>query len=445
MKQFFFAGPRLFRDPGAGGSGGGAPTEQEQLLKKIKDQVVEQTRSLQNAEQVNALITKAFEGLSVEAMRNFKFEDVQKTVNNLAAEVQKLRNAPVGGNPKVSSVVKDLIERSWNKIESVYMSRQPGNEVVLSTRAAVTMTTENVVDNTDVPQDILDSFSTAAFVKKRRPKQYVSAVADRRTVAEIDKYKTWLEEGDNQGAFAIVEQGAVKPLMSTELVRNVATYKKAAGKYVVTEELAKFKKNIMNIIRDVINDKVMREYDQLVTADLLAVSASYVGSALDGQYATPTDYHAIAAVAAQIEALDFVPDTLILNSQDKWRIGLQQTGDGAFYVQVPQWSPDGQVSMLGFMVMTSNYMEVGEFMLAESGLFKIEEETLQMRMGYGITVTKDNDGKVTDVKHDLDANQMRMIVELFFIDWLASNHTGSIVKANFADVKAALQSVPAEV
>lgn len=435
----------FFRDPGAGGGGGGA-TEQEQLLTKIKTQVAEQTRGLQNAEQVNALINKAFEGLSLEAMRSFKFEDVTKSVQNMAAEIEKLRNAPVGGGGvKVSTVIKDLVERSWNKITEVFHSREQGREVVLNTRAAVTMTTENVLDDSEVPQDILESFSTAAFVKKRRPKQYVNALATRRTVAAIDKYKTWLEEGANDGAFAIVAEGAVKPLMSTELVRNVATYKKAAGKYVITEELAKFKKNILNIIEDVINDKVMREYDQLVTADVVAAAADYVGSALDGQYAAPTDYHAIGAVAAQIESLDFIPDTLILNPQDKWRIGLEQNSQGSFFVQIPQWNPDGQVTMLGFIVLTSNYITAGEFILAESGLFKIEEEALQMRMGYGITVTKDGDGKVTDVKHDLDTNQMRMIIELFFIDWLASNHVGSIVKANFADVKAALQSVPAEV
>jgi hypothetical protein len=99
--------------------------------------------------------------------------------------------------------------------------------------------------------------------------------------------------------------------------------------------------------------------------------------------------------------------------------------------------------MMGFRVLTSTYQTIGSFTLGESGLFKIEQESLTIRLGYGIDVTTavvSATTVVTAVSSDFDNNRMRIIVENYFKDYIATNHVGSFVTTTFAIVKQALQA-----
>lgn len=417
---------------------GDVSEETKQLLQRIKGVVADEfnTRSYQNAEQVQTTINKVLEGMPLDALRSFKPDEFKESLTKVAGEVEKLSQQRNKGIEQRVNIVREWLDKNVENVRELFTSKASGREVTLNVRAAAVMTTGNTVDNTAVPDDILESFTEVEFVKKRRPRQYVYDLADRTIVAEVDKYITWLEEGDEEGAFAIVAEGAIKPLVSYDLVRNISTAKKVAGKYIVTEEFAKFYREAYRIIRELIMDKAERDYSALLTTDLLAAAASYVGTALDGQYTAPTDYHAIGAVAAQIQSLNFNPDLLILNPQDMWRIALQQNTQGSFFLPIPMYNPDGEMIMMGFTVRTSNYVPVGTAILGESGLWKIRDEAWTIRMGYGVTVTGSN--PVTNVVSDFDNNQFRVIVEKFFHNYIATAHNGSFVEFDFDVVKALL-------
>lgn len=331
------------------------------------------------------------------------------------------------------------LAKNKKAIEDVFVNGQ--GEVKFDVRAAAIMNTGNVVDGLDaLPDDLINSFSVGGFVEKRQNREYIYDVASRTTVASVTKYKTWLSEGAEEGLFAEVSEGGLKPLISVGLVRNYSQAFKVAAKYVVTEELSKFMNDVYNIIRRLITQKVQRDYAKKLTDKLILDAAPYVASALDDQYpaANVTDYHAIAAVAAQIGALNFTPDVLVMNPQDKWRIGMSQDADGAFYLSIPTIDPAGVTRLMGFRVVESNRITPGEFILGESGLWEIEDETVTVRIGYGVEVTKDGEGKVTDVQSDVDHNRFRVIVETFAHAYIDSNYAGSFVKADFDTVKAAV-------
>lgn len=445
----------------SGASAQGEEEEEEEdeegekaLLLKIQGRVTAEVEKSLKTEKNKKLIEQAatqalsiaLQGLNMEALKKFddKFDPVKiiQSVKDQAIELEKLKNAPVAGASQ-KQALKELLMKpeTMDAIKEAYESKNPLKTVNLTVQAAVAaMTTGNVVTDGDIPEDILNSFSVEAFVPKRRPKEYVFNFVMRRTVAKISEYKTWLEEGNEEGAFAIVAEGGLKPLVSKTLVRNTAKYRKIAGKRVYTEEFVKFRQEAYNIIEDLFNDQLMRNYQAIIVTDLIADAALYVSTTLDNQYANPTDYHAIGAAAAQIEALDFVPDLLVLNGQDKWRIGLSQDAEGRFYTSVPMYNPNGEVTMLGFRVITSNRIPAGYFLLGESGLFKVEDEPVTVRIGYGINVTTNGEGLVTAVESDVDHNRFRIISELFFHDWLSTNHVGSFVYGNFADIKEILDS-----
>lgn len=415
--------------------------EERMLLRKITKRMGKEfaKRGITDKTSVAAMVATELNGLNMEELRKFNADSSSAitSVKNIAGELEKIKqNMQSRGNTKVNRFAVDL-EKRMADIEKIFQGKGENRSIVkLNVRAAAVMTTDNTINEVTnaIPADLIESFSIAEFVGKRFGRQYIYDVADRTVVAEIEEFKTWLEEGDEEGAFAIVAEGAIKTLVSTSLVRNFAQAKKVAGKYIVTEEFAKFRKNAYSIIRNLIMDKLVRDYNAIITADFQAEAAGYTGTALDGTITAPNDYDAIGAVAAQIETLNFVPDVLVLNPQDKWRLRLSKDAEGRYLF--PMVTENGQTIVLSLRLITSTFQTVGSFTLAESGLFKIEEEPITVRIGYGVTVTGNN--PVTAVVSDFDNNQLRVIVETFFRDWLATPNVGSIVTATFAAVKAAL-------
>ena len=123
---------------------------------------------------------------------------------------------------------------------------------------------------------------------------------------------------------------------------------------------------------------------------------------------------------------------------------METDSQNRYYLTIPQMGADGVLNLLGFRVITSSYQPIGTAKLGESGLFKIEQEALTVRMGYGIdvdTTIVNGTTVVTDVRSDIDTNKMRIIVEVFFKDYIATNNIGSFVNFSFNAVKQSLLKV----
>lgn len=418
--------------------------DEKELLLQIKGQFEEAIKgkgflTKKEMDEAVTLQMKAFEGLDAIQLKGLLDPErgVMSILKKQGEELTALKEK--GGSPKAKDFKKVLHEKMPD-IEKIF--KQKSGEIILNIKAASVMSMDNIVNGEEyLPEDLIESFSVGAFVEKRQPREYLSDIANVRTVGEITQYKTWLEEGDTEGAFALVAEGGLKPLISMGLVRNHSEYRKVAAKYVVTEEVTKFRKDAYAIIKRLINQKLLRDYNAILATSLLADAVGYTGSALDGEFVSPTDYHAIAAVAAQIESLEFAPNVLIMNPGDKWRIGMLQGNDGHFYLTIPTTDPSGQTRLMGFLVRTSTRIPVGNFILGEAGLWEVEQESITIRIGHGITVvggTSNGGGNVTDVQGDLDHNRIRVIVEQFFHNYIASPNIGSFVYTNFDTVKAAI-------
>lgn len=416
--------------------------DEKELLAQIKGQFEEAISkkgflTKKEMDEAVSLQMKAFEGLDALQLKGLLDPEkgVMSIIKKQGEEITALKEK--GGAPKAKDF-KAVLSEKMPDIEKIF--KQKSGEVILNIKAASVMSLDNIVNGEEyLPEDIIESFSVGAFVEKRQPREYLADIANVRTVSEISQYKTWLEEGDTEGGFALVAEGGLKPLISMGLVRNHSEYNKIAAKYVVTEEVTKFRKEAYAIIKRLINQKLTRDYNALLATDLLADAAPYTGSALDGEFVNPTDYHAIAAVAAQIESLEFAPNVLIMNPGDKWRIGMLQGNDGHFYLTIPTTDPSGQTRLMGFLVRTSTRIPVGTFILGEAGLWEVEQESITVRIGHGITVvggTSNGGGNVTDVQGDLDHNRIRVIVEQYFHNYIASPNIGSFVYGNFDTIKA---------
>lgn len=358
-------------------------------------------------------------------------------LRTLDAAVTKASKSAAKAGRDGTGALKGLKRLYMDNIEVIEKAFEAGKNVTLGMKAATIMGTDNTMDTTAIEEagDITESFSLLGLVNQRRDKQYIFDLVNRQIVSEVPEHYVWYEEGDTQGAMAIVQQGGLKPLIQLTVVKQVSEAKKVAGKIVVNEEFPKFRPRIWAMIQQLFSQKIVRDYADMLTTDIIASAAGYVGTTLDGTIAVPTPFHCIGAGAAQLEVLNYDPDLLILNPQDKWAMALSQDTMGRFYTNLVVSGANGQVQVMGFRVITTNKCGVGEFVLGESGLYRVIEEGVQMRMGYGISL-----GAGDAVESDFDHNRFRIIAEFFYHSFIPAVFEGSFMKGSFAVIKEALQA-----
>lgn len=365
-------------------------------------------------------------------MKEFKIDgkSMDEWSRNLMTNVQKAIDATDNMGKMDENVLRTTVMKHMGKIVDLH-AKKSKTELTINAKDAVIMTTDGVVDTTDIDAvtDITESFRIDAFIPKRLSNQYIFNLVNRVVSQEIPESITWHEEGDKEGAMAVIAESVLKPLMSFSLIKRVTQKLKAAGKIVVTEEVPMFRKRVWAIIQELFRVHVLRDYVAIVTANIIGEAAPYTGTSLDGTITTPTDFHAIGAVAAQIESLNFSPDVMILHPQDKWRIALATDAEGRFYTTMLVTNGDGNTQLLGFRVVTSTDQEIGTFTIGESGLYTIEETPIQIRFGYGVSM---NGGTA---EADFDYNRFRIIGEVFFHQKLPLPYAGAFVKASFDEVK----------
>lgn len=258
----------------------------------------------------------------------------------------------------------------------------------------------------------------------RRGRQYIHDIASVTHVDKVPETFNFWEEGDEEGAFAIVTENGLKPMVHNEMVKNSVSKQKAAGHMTATEELMQDRPFLWAQIQRLFNNKLWRDYEDKLTTTLLSEAVAYANTAWDDTIANPTDLDAIIAAVAQLEATNFRPDVIVLNPNDKWKLALTETTGGMLIL--PYIQAGGEFRLLGLRVITTTKIEAGTFLVGEGGTWFIHEESPTLRLGY--------------VNDDLIHNRISFVAEINFLTYVPSNNDGSFVKSTFASVKEALKT-----
>ena len=353
-------------------------------------------------------------------------EMLDKLATSLKEQGEVLRSLKDSPLKKKAGGLKSAFYDNFDKLVTAIKNKQVNFcvKAVSEHTAADIHTTTNTITTTTgafLPEQV--GTSDEVFLK-RRGKQYIHDIANVTVMEEVPEVYNFYEEGDEKGAIAVVTENGLKPQVKLSLVKNQVEAKKAAGYIVVTEELMKWRSRAWAAIQRLFSDKVWRDYEKLLTTDLLTNATSYVNSAFDDSIENPTDLDAIIASVAQLEALNYSPDVLIVNPNDKWKLAMTESKNGTLIL--PYIQNGGEFGLLGLRVITTTEITAGTFIVGESSTWFVEEEQPKLRTGL--------------VNDDLIYNRMTIIGELFFLSYVPSNNAGSFVKATFASVKEALKT-----
>ena len=406
------------------------------MSKEVKINVPEGASESEKSFIVNlsAAITKAFnerdadlEGVvkSVCEKHGVSKEEMEKITEAVKAQgeaLKALKERPAG---RMVNGMKKAFYDNFDKFVDALKNRRAGFEIkaVSEHTAGDIQTTANSIE--------LEGNATAEEVigenpnmfMKRRGRQYIHDIANVSVVDKVPEVFNFYEEGDEKGAIATVTENGLKPQVHLKVVKNQVEAQKAAGYIVVTEEMLKWRSRLWAQIQRLFSDKITRDYEDLLTTKLIAEAASYANTAWDDSIENPTDLDAIIATVAQLEALNFSPDVLVINPNDKWKLAMSETKNGTLIL--PYIQQGGQFGLLGLRVITTTKVDAGTFIVGESGTWFVEEERPVLRTGL--------------VNDDLIYNRYTIVGELWFLSYVPSNNDGSFVKSTFATVKEALK------
>lgn len=359
-------------------------------------------------------------------------EKLEKMSEMLKEQGKTLTSLKEQGAPYKNSVgLKAAFDKEYDNLVSAIKNKRSGFVIksVDEHSAGKIQTTGNSISTTSGAQ-LSDSveYSDQVFMK-RRGREYIHDIANVTQVSEVPETFVFDEEGAEDGAIAVVAENGLKPQVHLSLVRNQVSAKKAAGYIVVTEEMIKWRSRLWAQIQRLFRDKVARDYEQLLTTDLMKNAVSYTTTPLDGTIDAPTDFDAIIAGVLQLENLEYMPDVLVINPADKWKLAMTETKNGTLIL--PYIQQGGEFSLLGLRVITTTRVEAGTFIIGESGTWFIEEESPRLRTGL--------------VNDDFLHNRMTVIGELFFLSYVPSNNAGSFVKGSFSTIKESLKKTTASV
>lgn len=287
--------------------------------------------------------------------------------------------------------------------------------------AAVTTRTGAVSDNaSDLSNQLVGNDAAQIFEIKRG----TPFILDFVTVGNTDAPAIiWFDETQRQGDFAVTAEGVVKPLIEYIWVRQSADYRKAAGRSIITEEFDKDYPRLVSKIKQLMNIDCRNEMNALILTDMIAQASPFTFAGLDGEIDTPDDYAAIGAVICQLQNFFYMPNVLVLNPADAWRMRLTKDLQGRYQMS-PLNGPDGKTYEFG-AIITDPRVAIGYAFVGDGSIYNVDlRGDLIVRMGYSTG--------------DFEANQYTLLVEQYFFNYISQARKPGFVYFNFDTVKAAI-------
>lgn len=381
---------------------------QEQLATKAsKDEIPNIEDALKGYLKGDALET-------VKQQLNEMQEKVNQVLDNTSlryglndAEKYNLRGMVKDNHEEIVSAIKNKQPFSLSfKVAAIHLTN---NGTVTNASGVNVPATDNVMYDDDI-------------TKIRFPENFLLNVISNRQVENVPAQRIRKEQTTTEGAVAVTAEGAVKPLVQYKFVRTSTDRVKYAGRIEWSEEFEMdFEALFMEIVK-LFEEDVIRAWQDGLIAEVISNATAYVSSTLDDTLIAPDNGLAIVATQSQLQALNYIPDTVIMNPADVVATMFQQDADGNLKLSPYINVATGTIN--GMNLISTNKVAVGTSIVMESRVYDEIHSDFIMRTGqYGDQFIE---------------NEYTAIGEVFSILSIAERDLVGVVAVDLATVKAAL-------
>lgn len=355
------------------------------------------------------------------------FTKLENSYKTIAEEVTKLKNGTAANsaeNPYTSFVAQ--VNENLEAIKSV--RKNATGAVTLTIKAAgITGTvaigagTASLTNGQSAASSLAEGGEIIYNLQRIQP-----SVLDFVNVTPTNsRHITFRNEVAAEGDFAITAEGAAKPLRQYKFAKASSDAVKVAAHTIITDEFELDHPRLWAMIQDLMRNDCNIEMGELIMTDMITNAAPYSLNALDGAIDNADDFAAIGAVICQLQLLGYRPNVLALNPADVWRFRLQKGEDGHYVMPPFNWN--GSTYEFG-SVYVDPTVTAGNFFLGDGSNYKVElVGDVIIRMGY--------------INDQLITNEMTLVVERYFHNYIPAARRSGFVYANFATVKADIELV----
>lgn len=218
----------------------------------------------------------------------------------------------------------------------------------------------------------------------------------------------WINETDYQGVPGtnVLETGT-KPL--TQHIFNVefSVAKKAAAYIILSEEFEDDLPGLATAVRRMLQNDVLRSFDDAIQAAVIAVARPYEITGLDAKVPFTTLFDAMGALLAQVGFYNYVPNTMALNTVTSWQALMDKDAQGR-YLNPPF------MDRLNGLLVEANKVAVG---------FGLAGDLTQ----YKVDIYKDFTLRVGWINDQFITNTFSIVGELRYHNYISENRKKAIV------------------
>lgn len=406
--------------------------EFDELVEKIGSEAATkiQTQINEATKKINDAAAEANKGMMTTAdFDAFKQEQLGK-VNEQLATIEKLEGVIKDQGTKINQVLEKAAPNS-KTFEQWMIEQAPLiNELRTSGKfieipasalkaAGVTSISGSIQDMTSPPGSPyapgLGGPDLEIFNIQRNPNFILNQVDMGRT----DRARlAWANETSEQGLPAEVAEGAAKPQIQNIFQVEVSQAKKIAAYYEITEEFNDDLPNFATNIRRLLQERVLRGWDDAIQAAVIAVATAYSAPALNGSIPFANFWDAIYAMLAQVRVANYIPNTVDIHPFTNVKMQGDKTRDGIYLL--PSFKDEIQS-----MLIQGNKISVDNALVGDLKQYKVDVyKEFVIKMGWI------NDNFIT--------NKFCVLGEIRYHRYISDARKTAIVNGNLSNIRGLL-------
>lgn len=228
----------------------------------------------------------------------------------------------------------------------------------------------------------------------------------------------WINETGEEGLPTEVAEGGDKPLIQNKFQLETSVAKKIAAHLKITEEFEQDVPQLATLVRRLLQERVIRAWDDAIQAALEAIATAYSAPALNGSIPFANFWDAVYAMLAQVRVANYIPNSVNIHPYTNVKMQGDKTTDGVYLL--PSFKDEIQR-----MLTQANKMSVDNALVGDLTQYKVD-------------VYKEFVLKVGWVNDDFIKNQFAVVGEIRYHRYISDNRKTAIVKGNLSNIRGLL-------